>query len=55
MSGGGGDNAIMPKAATIDEAHAARFGGVGRLYGAGALERLAAAHVGVVGVGGVGS
>jgi tRNA A37 threonylcarbamoyladenosine dehydratase len=31
------------------------FGGVGRLYGPGALERLAAAHVCVVGVGGVGS
>ncbi len=32
-----------------------RFGGLGRLYGAAALPRLAAAHAGVVGVGGVGS
>lgn len=35
--------------------NAQRFGGVGRLYGAAALERLRAAHVCVVGVGGVGS
>jgi tRNA A37 threonylcarbamoyladenosine dehydratase len=35
--------------------HLQRFGGIGRLYGAAALPRLAAAHVGVVGVGGVGS
>jgi tRNA A37 threonylcarbamoyladenosine dehydratase len=33
----------------------ARFGGIGRLYGKAALERLRAAHVCVVGVGGVGS
>src|SRR6516164_11030252 len=33
----------------------ARFGGVARLYGKAALERLRAAHVCVVGVGGVGS
>jgi tRNA A37 threonylcarbamoyladenosine dehydratase len=32
-----------------------RFGGIGRLYGKGALERLRVAHVCVVGVGGVGS
>ncbi len=32
-----------------------RFGGVGRLLGQAALERLRAAHVAVVGVGGVGS
>ncbi len=32
-----------------------RFGGVGRLYGAAALEKLAAAHVAIVGLGGVGS
>jgi len=32
-----------------------RFGGVGRLFGRLALERLAAAHVCVIGVGGVGS
>lgn len=35
--------------------HAERFGGLARLYGAAALPRLAAAHVAVVGVGGVGS
>ncbi|MEI6561564.1 MAG: tRNA threonylcarbamoyladenosine dehydratase [Verrucomicrobiota bacterium] len=32
-----------------------RFGGLGRLYGRAALERLARAHVAVIGVGGVGS
>ncbi len=32
-----------------------RFGGVGRLFGVAALEKLRAAHVCVVGVGGVGS
>ena len=32
-----------------------RFGGLGRLYGRDALERLARAHVAVIGVGGVGS
>ncbi len=32
-----------------------RFGGIARLYGSQGLERLAAAHVAVVGVGGVGS
>jgi tRNA A37 threonylcarbamoyladenosine dehydratase len=32
-----------------------RFGGLGRLYGRAALPRLQAAHVAVVGVGGVGS
>ncbi len=32
-----------------------RFGGVGRLFGRVALDRLAAAHVCIVGVGGVGS
>ena len=32
-----------------------RFGGIDRLYGSGAAERLSQAHVGVVGVGGVGS
>ncbi|HAT32852.1 MAG TPA: tRNA cyclic N6-threonylcarbamoyladenosine(37) synthase TcdA [Janthinobacterium sp.] len=34
---------------------ARRFGGIGRLYGARALERFRAAHVCVIGVGGVGS
>jgi tRNA A37 threonylcarbamoyladenosine dehydratase len=32
-----------------------RFGGIARLYGAVGLERLRAAHVGVIGIGGVGS
>ena len=32
-----------------------RFGGVGRLFGVAALDRLRAAHVAVIGVGGVGS
>ncbi len=32
-----------------------RFGGIGRLYGTRALEALAASHVAVIGVGGVGS
>ncbi len=32
-----------------------RFAGVERLYGKGALERLSACHVGVIGIGGVGS
>lgn len=32
-----------------------RFGGIDRLYGQGALARLARAHVAVVGIGGVGS
>jgi tRNA threonylcarbamoyladenosine dehydratase len=34
---------------------ARRFGGIARLYGEGALDRLAGAHVCVVGIGGVGS
>ncbi|MFN4148815.1 MAG: ThiF family adenylyltransferase [Rhodocyclaceae bacterium] len=35
--------------------HARRFGGIERLYGNGSLARLAAAHVCVIGIGGVGS
>ena len=35
--------------------HERRFGGIERLYGAGALSRAAAAHIVVVGIGGVGS
>jgi tRNA A37 threonylcarbamoyladenosine dehydratase len=35
--------------------HARRFGGVARLYGAAGAERLFAAHVMVIGIGGVGS
>jgi tRNA A37 threonylcarbamoyladenosine dehydratase len=36
-------------------AYQARFGGVGRLFGAHGLERLRGAHVAVIGLGGVGS
>ena len=32
-----------------------RFGGIERLYGKGSIERLRAAHVIIVGIGGVGS
>lgn len=39
----------------MNEDHEARFGGLGRLLGREALERLRAAHACVVGVGGVGS
>lgn len=39
----------------MDAGYAARFGGIGRLFGREALERLHAAHVCVIGVGGVGS
>ncbi|WP_165772788.1 tRNA cyclic N6-threonylcarbamoyladenosine(37) synthase TcdA [Caviibacterium pharyngocola] len=35
--------------------YAQRFGGIGRLYGAAALERLQRAHICVIGIGGVGS
>lgn len=40
---------------TLSDDYLQRFGGLGRLYGAAALPRLHAAHVCVVGVGGVGS
>ena len=33
----------------------ARFGAIGRLYGVDGLKRLSEAHVGVIGLGGVGS
>lgn len=39
----------------LTEDYLQRFGGLGRLYGTAALPRLRAAHVCVVGVGGVGS
>jgi tRNA A37 threonylcarbamoyladenosine dehydratase len=38
-----------------DHLSSRRFGGIERLYGPGSLARLAAAHVCVVGIGGVGS
>jgi tRNA A37 threonylcarbamoyladenosine dehydratase len=44
---------FAPGAAQVDFAR--RFGGIGRLYGERALERFRAAHVCVIGVGGVGS
>jgi len=40
---------------TASDDYLQRFGGLSRLYGTAALPRLHAAHVGVVGVGGVGS
>lgn len=35
--------------------HSRRFGGINRLYGMSAAERLAQAHIAVIGIGGVGS
>ena len=39
----------------MNDDYLARFGGISRLFGSAALARLSAAHVCVVGVGGVGS
>lgn len=39
----------------MESAYLDRFAGIGRLFGAAALPRLQAAHVAVIGVGGVGS
>jgi tRNA A37 threonylcarbamoyladenosine dehydratase len=39
----------------MDKSLKERFGGIDRLYGTGALERFAACHLTVVGIGGVGS
>lgn len=39
----------------MEETYQQRFGGIGRLFGSASLPRLKAAHVAVVGVGGVGS
>jgi tRNA A37 threonylcarbamoyladenosine dehydratase len=39
----------------LPDSYRDRFDGIGRLYGAEALERFAAAHVAVIGLGGVGS
>ena len=44
----------MSGGAVVD-VDARRFGGIGRLYGEDGRGRLAAAHVAVVGIGGVGS
>lgn len=50
------DSHIFAPAAAGDEVDfARRFGGIARLYGERALERFRAAHVCVIGVGGVGS
>ncbi|HSH94297.1 MAG TPA: tRNA cyclic N6-threonylcarbamoyladenosine(37) synthase TcdA [Roseimicrobium sp.] len=43
-----------PLSATLSDYHA-RFSGIGRLYGVAGWERLRAAHVCVIGLGGVGS
>ncbi|MBE9609638.1 tRNA cyclic N6-threonylcarbamoyladenosine(37) synthase TcdA [Chitinilyticum piscinae] len=40
---------------TLDQSYERRFGGIARLYGHAALARFRAAHVVVIGVGGVGS
>ena len=40
---------------SLSESYLQRFGGIGRLYGIAALERLAGAHMVVIGIGGVGS
>lgn len=39
----------------VSDDYAFRFGGIGRLYGTKSLQTLAASHVAVVGLGGVGS
>jgi tRNA threonylcarbamoyladenosine dehydratase len=39
----------------LDDSWTERFGGIDRLYGAGALARFSRSHVAVVGLGGVGS
>ncbi|NMH66874.1 tRNA cyclic N6-threonylcarbamoyladenosine(37) synthase TcdA [Shewanella salipaludis] len=39
----------------MSEAYQNRFGGIGRLYGRGALDKFAQSHVVIVGIGGVGT
>ena len=46
---------VRRKSAVLEADFESRFGGIGRLFGREGLRRLAAAHVCVVGVGGVGS
>jgi tRNA threonylcarbamoyladenosine dehydratase len=48
-------SAAAATSAGVNDDYLQRFGGIGRLFGAAALPRLQAAHVCVVGVGGVGS
>jgi tRNA A37 threonylcarbamoyladenosine dehydratase len=43
------------KLSGMDNGLKGRFGGIDRLYGSGALERFAACHLTVIGIGGVGS
>jgi tRNA threonylcarbamoyladenosine dehydratase len=43
------------KSSPLSSAYLDRFGGLGRLYGVAALPKLQAAHIAVVGLGGVGS
>lgn len=50
-----GEALVSGDASVLPEDYLQRFGGVGRLFGQAALPRLFAAHVCVVGVGGVGS
>lgn len=45
--------AVRAAAPAVDESR--RFGGIDRLYGSGTVARLQAAHVCVIGIGGVGS
>jgi len=45
----------MQNSAAATDDYLQRFGGIGRLYGRTALDRLRASHVAIVGVGGVGS
>lgn len=40
---------------SLTDSYLQRFGGIGRLYGVSALEKLARAHMVVIGIGGVGS
>jgi tRNA A37 threonylcarbamoyladenosine dehydratase len=52
----GMETALLQTAQTLNaQPDKERFGGIERLYGRGSLERLARAHVAVIGVGGVGS
>ncbi|NOT86667.1 MAG: tRNA threonylcarbamoyladenosine dehydratase [Lysobacter sp.] len=46
---------IAPDDSALDDRWTERFGGIDRLYGAGALARFSRSHVAVVGLGGVGS
>lgn len=52
---GGHSRVYVPPRMNLLSEFDQRFGGIARLYGRQGLERLAAAHVAVVGVGGVGS